>query len=110
MSIVLDASALLAYLRAEPGGERVLAAITAGATMTTLNFSEVAGWFVKQGADEVYIRSLRARLVFPLVPLDDDLAIRAALLLPATPVGGLEPGRSGLPRPRVQVRRVCAHR
>ena len=92
MSIVLDASALLAYLRAEPGGERVLAAITAGATMTTLNFSEVAGWFVKQGADEVYIRSLRARLVFPLVPLDDDLAIRAALLLPATRSAGLSLG------------------
>ncbi len=92
MSSVLDASALLAYLRAEPGAERVLSAITSGATMTTLTFGEVAGWFVKQGADEAYIRSLRARLVFPLVPLDDDLAIRAALLLPATRSAGLSLG------------------
>ena len=89
---VLDASALIAYLRAEPGAERVLAAITAGTTMTTLNFGEVAGWFVRQGADEAYVRSLRARLVFPLVPFDDDLAIRAALLLPATRSAGLSLG------------------
>ena len=92
MSSVLDASALLAYLRAEPGAERVLAAIAAGTTMTTLNFGEVAGWFVRQGADEAYVRSLRARLVFPLVPFDDDLAIRAALLLPATRSAGLSLG------------------
>ena len=72
--------------------ERVLAAITAGTAMTTLNFGEAAGWFVRQGADEAYVRSLRARLVFPLVPFDDDLAIRAALLLPATRSAGLSLG------------------
>ncbi len=92
MTSVLDASALLAYLRAEPGAEKVLCAMAAGATMTTLNFGEVAGWFVRQGADEAYIRSLRARLVFSLVPFDDDLAIRAALLLPATRSAGLSLG------------------
>ena len=92
MASVLDASALLAYLRGEPGAERVLEAITAGTSMTTLNFGEVAGWFIRQGAEEVYVRSLRARLVFPLVPFDDDLAIRAALLLPATRSAGLSLG------------------
>ena len=92
MTSVLDASALLAYLRGEPGAERVLEAITAGTSMTTLNFGEVAGWFIRQGAEEAYIRSLRARLVFPLVPFDDDLAIRAALLLPATRSAGLSLG------------------
>ena len=74
--------------------------------MTSLNFGEVAGWFIRQGADETYVRSLRARLVFPLVPFDDDLAIRAALLLPATRSAGLSLGdraclalaeRSGVP-------------
>ena len=83
-SFVLDASALLAYLRAEPGADRVISAIATGASMTTLNFSEVAGWFIRQGADDAYVRSFRSRLVFPLVPFDDDLAIRAALLLPVT--------------------------
>ena len=105
-SFVLDASALLAYLRAEPGSDRVIAAIATGASMTSLNFGEVAGWFIRQGADEAYVRSLRARLVFPLVPFDDDLAIRAALLLPATRSAGLSLGdraclalaeRSGVP-------------
>lgn len=91
-SSVLDASALLAYLRAEPGADRVIAAIAAGASMTSLNFGEVAGWFVRQGAEEDYLRSLRARLVFPIVPFDDDLAIRAALLLPATRSAGLSLG------------------
>ena len=89
---VLDASALLAYLRAEPGADRVIAAIATGAAMTSLNFGEVAGWFVRQGADASYVRSLRAKLVFPLVPFDDDLAIRAALFLPATRSAGLSLG------------------
>ncbi len=105
-SFVLDASALLAYLRAEPGADQVISAIATGASMTTLNFGEVAGWFIRQGADEAYVRSLRARLVFPLIPFDDDLAIRAALLLPSTRSAGLSPGdraclalasRSGVP-------------
>ncbi len=90
---VLDASALLAYLRKEPGGERVLEAIVAGgAVMTTVNFAEVATWFTRNGADEAFVRSLRARLVFPLVPVDDDLAIRAALLVPLTRSVGLSLG------------------
>jgi PIN domain nuclease of toxin-antitoxin system len=87
---VLDASALLAYLRKEPGGERVLRAILAGgAVMATVNFGEVATWFVRSGADEAYVRSLRSRLTFPLVPVDDDLAVRAALLEPLGRASGL---------------------
>lgn len=40
MSAVLDASALLAYLQQEPGGETVKAVIE-GAAMSTVNWSEV---------------------------------------------------------------------
>ncbi|MEL6065208.1 type II toxin-antitoxin system VapC family toxin [Methylobacterium sp. DCY52] len=86
---VLDASALLAYLRREPGWEQVLEAFAGTATMTTVNFGEVAGWLVRNGADEAAVRALRAGLVFPLAPVDDDLAIRAALLEPLTRVRGL---------------------
>ena len=39
---VLDASALLAYLRQEPGSGHALRAILAGPVMTTVNFGEVA--------------------------------------------------------------------
>lgn len=86
---VLDASALLAYLRQEPGWEQVLEAFTGAATMTTVNFGEVAGWLARNGADEAAVRGLRNGLVFPLTPVDDDLAIRAALLEPLTRPRGL---------------------
>ena len=86
---VLDASALLAYLRREPGWEQVLEAFTGTTTMTTVNFGEVAGWLVRNGADEAAVRGLRNGLVFPLTPVDDDLCIRAALLEPRTRSKGL---------------------
>lgn len=86
---VIDASALLAYLRRERGWEQVLRAFTGTATMTTVNFGEVAGWLVRNGADEAAVRALRNGLVIPLTPIDDDLAIRAALLEPLTRSKGL---------------------
>lgn len=86
---VLDASALLAYLRQEPGWEQVLEALTGTTTMTSVNFGEVAGWMVRKGADEAAVRGLRSGLVFPLTPVDDDLCIRAALLEPLTRSKGL---------------------
>ncbi len=86
---VLDASALLAYLRREPGWEQVLAAFSGTTTMTSVNFGEVAGWMVRKGADEAAVRGLRNGLVFPLTTVDDDLCIRAALLEPLTRAKGL---------------------
>jgi PIN domain nuclease of toxin-antitoxin system len=86
---VLDASALLAYLRQEPGWEQVLEALTGTTTMTSVNFGEVAGWMVRKGADEAAVRGLRNGLVFPLTPVDNDLCIRAALLEPLTRAKGL---------------------
>lgn len=86
---VLDASALLAYLRREPGHDRVLTAIRAGTVMSAVNFAEVATWYMRGGADEAYIRMLRARLVFPLLTVDDDLAVRAAAIEPLTRSHGL---------------------
>jgi len=86
---VLDASALLAYLRNEPGAEAVLHRILGDTTMTTLNFSEVAQRLVMGGAGESELRDLRSRLVFPLVDIDDDLAIRAAVLITDTRAAGL---------------------
>ena len=42
MSVVLDASALLAYLQDEPGGERVKAML-GQAVLSTVNWAEVVG-------------------------------------------------------------------
>lgn len=86
---VLDASALLTYLRQELGWEQVRQAFTGSTTMTSVSFGEVAGWMGRNGADEATVRALRDGLVYPLTPVDDDLAIRAALLEPLTLSKGL---------------------
>lgn len=83
----LDASALLAYLLHEPGQAKVLEAIAAGVQMTTINFAEVAGRYVANGASDDQVRALRSRLPFELVPVDDEIAIRAGLLVAAQIAG-----------------------
>ena len=50
MRVVLDASALLAYLQDEPGGERV-GAIVGSAVMSTVNWAEVIGKARDEGVD-----------------------------------------------------------
>jgi ribonuclease VapC len=53
VTIVLDASALLAYLQKEAGGDVVAAAIADGATISTVNLAEVLGRAGEQGVDPV---------------------------------------------------------
>lgn len=89
--MVLDASAVLAFLLSEPGGERVVEEILAGAEMTTANFAEVASRYVLHGAS-AEARGLRDRLPVLLVPIDEDLALRAALMAAATRPAGLSLG------------------
>ena len=50
MSVVLDASALLAYLQDEPGGEPVRAVLPR-AVMSTVNWTEVIGKAREGGVD-----------------------------------------------------------
>jgi ribonuclease VapC len=49
--MVLDASALLAYLGDEPGADVVADAIAAGATICTVNLAEVLSRAADRGAD-----------------------------------------------------------
>ena len=56
--VVLDASALLALLRAEPGGVRVAAAIVPGALISALNWSEVLSRLVDLGGDPARVTSI----------------------------------------------------
>ena len=60
---VLDASALLALLRNEPGAERVKSVLRNSA-MTTINYGEIVGFYARRGASEVEIR----RLLHPCQP------------------------------------------
>jgi ribonuclease VapC len=53
VSCVLDASALLAYLRDEQGAEAVSDAIAVGATISTVNLGEVLSRVADRGEDPV---------------------------------------------------------
>jgi PIN domain nuclease of toxin-antitoxin system len=89
--VILDASAILAFLLAEPGQERVAEALLEETTMTTVNFAEVATKYVLRGAKE-RARTLVERLPLTLVPVDQDLALRAALMADLTRPAGLSLG------------------
>ena len=87
MIAILDASALLAVLLGEPGGERVRK-VLADSGMSDVNLSEVIGHFARNGAVESDIRAVLDPLPVERHPFDDALAYATGLLLPVTkPVG-----------------------
>lgn len=92
--IVLDASALLAYLRDEPGAQSVTDAIAAGAVMSTVNVAEVLSKAADRGADpgELAVQlSARGLLhgAIDIEPFTADDAIEVARLRPPTRGAGL---------------------
>lgn len=89
--MILDASALLAFLLQEPGQDRVAQALLQGATMTTVNFAEVAAKYVQRGA-HAQAATLLDRLPITLTPVDEDVAIRSALMINITRPQGLSLG------------------
>ncbi|MHB8680461.1 MAG: type II toxin-antitoxin system VapC family toxin [Rudaea sp.] len=89
--IALDASALLAFLFAEPGHEQVAAQLDA-ACLSTVNLSEVASRFARDGHDPREVCRRVAASPIEIVPfLATDAAIAAALL-PVTNKHGLSLG------------------
>ncbi len=89
--MILDASALMVFLLAEPGEERVAEALLSGATMSTLNFSEVVSRYVARGACR-RAETLLRRLPVSLVPVDEDLAEQSANLASLALAGPLPLG------------------
>jgi ribonuclease VapC len=77
--MILDASALLVFLLSEPGEDRVAQVLLSGATMSTLNFTEVVSRYVARGASRGAETLLR-RLPVSLVAVDEDLAEQSAQL------------------------------
>lgn len=86
--MVLDASALLATLFAEPGGERVRDSLSV-ASVSTVNWAEVGQRVRERGADveEIRARLLEAGLDFVALTVED--AERAADLRAGTRAAGL---------------------
>lgn len=79
MSVVLDASALLAWLFDEPGGESV-AEILPEVRICSLNWSEVLQKSFARGADVAGLRSELEALGLMIVPFDVTDAEQAARL------------------------------
>ena len=86
--MILDASAVLAFLLREPGQDRVMAALLAEPLLTTVSFAEVVTRYVRRGAVAQGER-LRDELPVVLVPVDVDLALGAAKMVPVTDPLGL---------------------
>lgn len=85
-ALTLDAAALLAFLRKEPGGPAVAAEFrTPDRTMqlSTVNLGEVVYRLLQEGYDEATIDQRVEELVaigLALVPLDRAMAVRAGVL------------------------------
>lgn len=88
---VLDASALLALLRGEPGSAAV-AAVLAGSAIGAVNLGEVVGHFARNGVAAEDIRLVLDPLPVERHPFDEELAYAAGLLLPPTRAAGLSFG------------------
>jgi len=88
---VLDASALLAMLQDEPGGDRVRE-VLAGSAMSTVNLAEIVAHYTRNGADLPEIRAVLDPLPIDYVPPDEALAYDAGRLISATARHGLSLG------------------
>lgn len=94
---VLDASALLAYLRDEPGADEVAEVIAGGATVSTVNLAEVFSTAADRGLDPAQLAEQLAErglldgaiAVEPFTPAD---AIEVGALRPLTREAGLSLG------------------
>ena len=89
--VVLDASALLALLLDEPGGEKVTAALD-GALLCAVNLAEIVTYYAKLGASQPDIEALLRPLPITVVPAEPALSYDAGMLRLITLPGGLSLG------------------
>jgi PIN domain nuclease of toxin-antitoxin system len=91
VTIVLDASALIAALLDEPGGALVEAVLDS-ALIGTVNLAEVAAALARDGNPDEEVRGIIATLKLSCVPPDEAMALDAGLLRSATDRAGLSLG------------------
>jgi ribonuclease VapC len=90
LTVVLDASAVLAWILDEPGGDAVAAAMPGG-VMTAVNAAEVAER-LHRDFDEDAVRASLALMLPPTIAADLELALAAGLLTATTRAAGLSLG------------------
>lgn len=89
--VVLDASALLAMLKSEPGAARVVALLP-NAAVSAVNLSEVVAKLAEHGMPELAIRAALDGLNLRIHDFDEHAAVLAGLLRPSTKPLGLSLG------------------
>lgn len=89
--VVLDASALLALLNAEPGAAVVEKAIP-GAVVSSVNLSEAVAKLAERGMPEGVIRVALGDIGLRVVPFDEGLAYQTGMLRVSTRSAGLSLG------------------
>lgn len=89
--VMLDNSALIAYLHGEPGGENV-PATTGEAAISAVNYAETVTVLVRNGSDPDAIRARLATVVLEIVDFDDETAEMTGLLINKTKQYGLSLG------------------
>ena len=88
MTVVLDASAVLAVLNGEPGGDKVSGRMSGG-LMSTVNAVEVGTRLVDAGMTPDIANEAIDLLGMMIVDFDGELAAMATALRPATRKAGL---------------------
>ena len=105
MSVVFDASALIAMLKGERGAAKVAGAI-ADARVSSVNYAEVVSHFIHAGMPAREVDVMLDPLPMSVVPVDKSLAQLAGRLRAVTAEAGLSLGdrvclalaqRDGLP-------------
>ena len=89
--VVLDASALIAYLNAEPGQKRVEPHLS-GALLSTVNLAEVVARLMERGYRAEELPNDIAALGVEFMPFTEAQALAAAQLRPLTRHLGLSLG------------------
>ncbi len=89
--VVIDASALLALLNAEPGADIVAEALPGG-VISAVNLSEVVAKLCEAGMPENAIHQALQPLGLEIVPFDEEQAYQAGLLRAATQDMGVSLG------------------
>ena len=107
MKVILDASALLAWLQDEPGAALVEAAIPENA-ISSLNWSEALQKSLAHGVDISGLREDMTALGVTILAFDADAASPAARLWSSG--GGACVGGSSLSCARSSARRACLDR
>lgn len=91
MSVVLDSSAVLAVLWAEPGAGKVLTRLES-ARISAVNAAEVVSRLVDRGASDAAAEAAIPDLMVEVVPFDAAQALAAGLLRRTTRAAGLSLG------------------